>query len=162
MRNRIGSGLGLLLAAVLVLVLVLVLVGQAGPVGAVGEPPNTTVTRQLTSTLYPATAISNGTTVYSGAAVSSRWNSADVFVAVDLTGTAFLTVTVQLSPDGINWADADYEYATDSAIATQSYVRSLSADGVEYMRVPLAGERMRVKIASSGAVTPTVMATYRN
>lgn len=83
MKNRIGSGLGLLLAAVLVLVLVLV--GQAGPVGAVGEPPTTTVTRQLTSTLYPATAISNGTTVYSTAATTTRWNSADVFVAVDLT-----------------------------------------------------------------------------
>lgn len=161
MKSRFGKWNLTLPVMVLVAVLCLALVWPMN-VGAVGEPPNTTVTRQVTSTLYPATAISNGTTVYSGAAVSSRWNSADVFVAVDLTGTAFLTVTVQLSPDGVNWADADYEYATDSAIATQSYVRSLSADGVEYMRVPLAGERMRVKIASSGAVTPTVIATYRN
>lgn len=160
MKNRVWNGLSVALAAVLVLVLVLL--GRPEQVRAVGEPPTTTVTRQLTSTLYPATAISNGTTVYSTAATTTRWNSADVFVAVDLTGTAFLTVTVQLSPDGTNWADADYEYATDSAIATRTYVRSLSADGVEYMRVPLAGERMRVQIASSGAVTPTVIATYRN
>ena len=160
MKIRFWTGLPLVLVA-LVLVLGLALVGPE-QVGAVGEPPTTTVTRQLTSTLYPATAISNGTTVYSTAATTTRWNSADVFVAVDLTSTAFLTVTVQLSPDGTNWADADYEYATDSAIATQAYVRSLSADGVEYMRVPLAGERMRVKIASSGSVTPTVIATYRN
>ena len=160
MKKRVWNGVSVGLAAVLVLVLALL--GQPGQVGAVGEPPNTTTNRQLTSTLYPATAISNGTTVYSSATVSSRWNSADVFVGVDLTGTAFLTVTVQLSPDGTNWADADYEYATDSAIATQTYVRSLSADGVEYMRVPLAGEQTRVKIASSGAVTPTVWITYRN
>lgn len=158
MKTRFGNGTAVLLAALLVLVLA----SGAGRVAAVGEPPSNTVERQLTATLYPATAISNGVTVYSAAANSSKWNSADVFLGVDLTGTAFLTVTVQLSPDGTAWADADYEYATDSTIATKTYVRSLSADGTEYMRVPLAGEKLRVMIASSGAVTPTVWATYRN
>lgn len=161
MKTRFWSGTAVLLAALLVVALL------AGPgrVAAVGEPPSNTVERQLTATLYPATAISNGTTVYSAASVITRWNSADVFVGVDLTSTAFLTVTVQLSPDGTNWADADYEYVTadiTGTIGTKTYVRSLSADGAEYMRVPLAGERLRVKIASSGAVTPTVWVTYRN
>lgn len=168
MKTRFWSGTAVLLAALLVVALL------AGPgrVAAVGEPPSNTVERQLTATLYPATAISDAVTVYSAASVITRWNSADVFVGVDLTDTtdvtgtvtasAFLTVTVQLSPDGTNWADADYEYATDSTIATKAYVRSLSADGTEYMRVPLAGERLRVKIESTQAVTPTVWVTYRN
>jgi hypothetical protein len=129
------------------------------------------VTVQRTYTLYGPTAVTTSTvntaspnldTYNRDMAVTTGFGTADVFVTVDGTGTFTATSTVQVSADGVNWATADYEYATDSAIATQSFARTQTADGTEYMRVPLAGERLRVQIAVTGAVTPTVWVTYRN
>ena len=51
---------------------------------------------------------------------------------------------------------------TSSAIGTQSFARTMAADGTEYMRVPLSGEYLRVQLAATGTLTPTVQATYRN
>lgn len=129
------------------------------------------VTVQRTYTIYGPTAVTTGTVNTDSPnldeynrdmALTTGFGVADVFVAVDGTGTFTATSTVQVSADGSNWATADYEYATDSAIATQSFARTQTADGTEYMRVPLAGERLRVQIAVTGAVTPTVWVTYRN
>ena len=129
------------------------------------------VVEQRTYTLYPATAVTTGTVNTASPnldgfnrdmALTTGFSVADVFITVDGTGTFTATSTVQLSADGSNWATADYEYETSSEIGTQSFARTQTADGTEYMRVPLAGDRLRVQIAVTGAVTPTVMVTYRN
>lgn len=119
------------------------------------------------------------------------WSVADIFIIADGTGTWSLTATPQFSPDGSNWTSADYEYVANSftesstttitntasvtstnvtvsslsgsaTVTTQTHARTMTSDGTEYIRVPLAGEYMRVQMAVTGAVTPTIMVTYRN
>lgn len=155
------------------------------------EPTVTPVAKQLTVTLYGPTAITTGTVTSTAPGVldgngrevakTTGWSAADVFVTVDCQGggACNLVATVQVSADGTNWATADYDYesntstwdsagitstATSStAIAQQSYARTLTADGTEYMRVPLSGEYMRVQLVATGiTMTPTVKTTYRN
>jgi hypothetical protein len=155
------------------------------------EPTVTPVAKQLTVTLYGPTAITTSTVTSTAPGVldgngrevakTTGWSNADVFVTVDchLGGACNLVATVQVSADGTNWATADYDYesntstwnsqgitstATSStAIAQQSFARTLTADGTEYMRVPLSGEYMRVQLVATGiTMTPTVKATYRN
>jgi hypothetical protein len=109
----------------------------------------------------------------------SEWHAADVFVTADMTGTDRLTVTAQVSADQEHWADADYDYVaqsgtvvnsgavtstitTASSLATQPYRLIMTADGTDYLRVPLAGEYLRFKIERTGTVTATVLATLRN
>jgi hypothetical protein len=38
----------------------------------------------------------------------------------------------------------------------------MSADGTDYLRIPLAGKYVRFKIETSGTVTPTIKALFRN
>ena len=128
------------------------------------------LSNQLTVTVYPATSIS-GTTVNTSApnvdadgrdvSLTTGWSAVDVFVTADVASTGTLTATVQVSPDGVNWADADYEYWTGSAIGTQTHRRALSADGTEVMTLPLAGDRWRVRLQTTAPVTTTVTATLR-
>lgn len=142
--------------------------------------PATSVT---TGTVY-STAAPNTDAFGRDISAVAGWSAADVFVNVDCTGACSLVATVQLSADGVNWTTADYEYVantttsstavitstseatttltTSGAIAYQSYARTLSADGTEYMRVPLSGEYLRVQLVAVGVLTPTVKATYRN
>ncbi len=155
-----------LLAAVLLLAVGFGLVGLA-PVTAAPVAQDA-ATFQLVPkvsavrTIFETAQVSGTTTYSSGTySVTTGYGSADVFLVGDLTGTAYLTATVQVSGDGVNWADADYEYATDSTIATKTHTRSLSADGTEYMTVKLAGSYLRVKIEATGQTTTTVQALYR-
>lgn len=129
------------------------------------------VSKQITYTLYePSAGISSAAQTSAPAtdaygrnmAATNGYALADVFVTADVGSSAVLTATVQVSADQSNWANADYEYATSSAIATQGFVRTLSADGTEYMRIPLAGEYLRLSLTVSGTVTPTIKITYRN
>jgi hypothetical protein len=163
---------------------------------AVSEPAPGTVTQIKTWTFYPATAVTGSGTAYSsspkrtstGIDVSrvKDWHSADVFVTVDISGTATLTVTPQFSTDASNWTDATYDYVADTLVETTTVLTStgvttatstlsssstvtegtyrivISADGTDYLRVPIAGEYMRVKLAYSGEITPTVTVTLRN
>lgn len=142
-------------------------------VAAVGEPTSAHVESAATVTLFAATPITATGVTYTTAAPNTtdgardaslveNWATADVFITLDGSGSFTLTATVQFSADGDNWATADYEYATSSAVATQSYARTMTADGAEYMRVPVAGRYMRMALSSTGAVTPTVHVTYRN
>ncbi len=146
----------------LMVVLVLVLLMASGVAGvfASGEPEAGTVVGEQTFTLYGPTAVTTGTVNSTGSLMRS-FNAVDVFVTVDVTN-ATVTSTVQYSADGTNWADADYEYATDSAIATKAYTRVQSADGTEVIRLPMAGEYLRVNMVVTGAATPTVLAVARN
>jgi hypothetical protein len=160
-----------LLLVTMLLMLAAVAVVNMAPQAAAQDVFVQPVTVQRTYTLYGPTAVTTGTVntaapnldVYNrDMALTTGFGTADVFIAVDGTGTFTATSTVQLSADGVNWATADYEYETSSAVGTQSFARTQTADGTEYMRVPLAGERLRVQIAVTGAVTPTVWVTYRN
>lgn len=170
-----------LLAVLLALMLGFGLWGTMSPTAqAVGEPQPGTMQRALTHTLVDGEVLITAT-VYSDAPLPvgsdldvsriSNWHSADVFVTVDISGTATLTATVQTSPDQTNWADAYYVYPSwnstgTATLNTQPYRLVMSADGTNYLRVPLTGEYMRVKLEPSGTVTnvitATVQATLRN
>jgi len=87
------------------------------------------------------------------------YESVDVFLTTDLTGSTWVTATAQVSADGVNWANATQDYWTGSAIAQATKARSLSAAGTTYMNVPLAGEYWRVSIQTTGVATNTIKAT---
>lgn len=152
------------------LVLVAVLFGGLAMMPAAPAAAQAPLANQLTVSVYPATSIS-GTTVNTSApnvdaegrdvSLTTGWGSVDVFVTADVVSTGTLTATVQVSADGVNWADADYEYWTGSAIGTQTFRRALAADGTEVMSLPLAGDRWRVQLTSTAPVTTTVKATLR-
>jgi hypothetical protein len=133
------------------------------------------VAKQSTYLLYPTTAISGAATTYTAsprnvatgldASKVNGWANVDVFATVDIATSAYVTLTLQYSADGVNWADADYEYATGNTtgtVATQTHVRYMTADGTELIQAPTAGEFMRVKIENSASITPTIYVTYRN
>ncbi len=153
-----------------VLVLALVLFGLVAMTPAAPAAAQGPVSNQLTVSVYPSTSIS-GTTVNTDApnldsserdvSLTTGWTTADVFVIADVASSGTLTATVQWSPDGTNWTDADYEYWTGSAIGTKTQQRVLTADGVEVITLPLAGERWRVKLTTTAPITTTVMATLR-
>lgn len=177
MKTKFSTVITLLLVALLLL---------GGTVQAQERAP--AVTKQSTYLLYPATALTGAGTVYSAsprnvvagldASKVNGWANVDVFVTLDVATSGWFTTTLQYSADAVNWADADYTYTSNAstwasegvtstatattAIATQTFVRYMTADGTEYMSAPTAGEFMRVKIEHSAAVTPTVYTTYRN
>lgn len=150
--------------------LMLVLFAMVAMTPAAPAAAQAPVSNQLTVSVYPSASIS-GTTVNTDApnldsaerdvSLTTGWTTVDVFVIADVASSGTLTATVQVSPDGTNWADADYEYWTGSAIGTQTFRRVMTADGVEVITLPLAGERWRVKLTTTAPITTTVMATLR-
>jgi hypothetical protein len=123
-----------------------------------------------------------------GTDVSMVWmyHSADIFVTADITPSGRITVTPQLSVDQVNWADAKYTYvadtllstttvistsgvttattttAMDSAVTEATYQIVMTADGTDYLRMPVAGRYIRFKIEHSDVVTPTISVLLRN
>jgi len=148
---------------------------QPGTVRGLGGPHTFYVGGVLTETTYTASP-----RVVYGQDVSQSWlwHAVDVFVTADVSGTDVITVTPQLSVDAANWADATYTYIaqtwtqeTDgvtttttsvSAPAEATYRIVMSADGTDYLRMPLAGRYLRFRIETSGTVTPTIQALFRN
>ena len=160
---------------VMLLVMAMLLPARSGLVFAEGDPLFNGQTKQLTVTLYPQTALTSSGTVYSASprtTVAGRddsnvngWAYADVFVKTDIATSGTLTATVQFSPNGSDWATADYEYASGSTtglIGTQTHRRVMTADGVEIIRLPVAGEKIRVMLQHTATMTPTIWVTYRN
>jgi len=136
-----------------------------------GEPQSGAVTLTRTVLLYPTAALSGTTTVYSAAprpvngqdaSLVRQFNSADLFVTADLSGTATITVTPQFSPNQVNWADAKFPVISGTTVTLTAQQLVLTANGSSYLRLPIAGEYMRVKIQASGTLTPTVYVTLRN
>lgn len=126
------------------------------------------VTNQITVPVYGPVAVTTGisNTVSPNVDAYGRdvsaagmYESVDVFLTTDLTGSTWVTATAQVSADGTNWADAKQDYWTGSAIAQATKARSLSADGTTYMSVPLSGEYWRVSIQTTGTATNTIKAT---
>lgn len=114
------------------------------------------------------------------------YHSADIFVTADITPSSYVTITPQFSVDQSNWTDATYTYVADtlasvtsvitstglttattttsmnSAVTEATYRLTFSADGTDYLRVPLAGKYMRLKIEHTSSVTPTINVLLRN
>lgn len=157
-------------AAGLALALLLVLV--AAVAASVSAPQPGTVARAVSYTFIPETVLDGSATAYSetprvvsGEDVSriTPWHSADVFVTGDVTPTHRMTVTAQLSVDGVNWADAIYYLAdSDGDPVAQTYALYFTGDGTQYMRIPLAGERLRFRIEKTSTVTSMIQVTLRN
>lgn len=126
---------------------------------------------QATATVFRATYLTTTTNTAApqpdragrDMSATAGWGTVDIFVTADVSGTATLTATAQVSADGVNWTDADYEFWNGTAIATRTQQRVQTADGTEYMTVKLAGEYWRVNLAVSAAagngVTTKVDAT---
>lgn len=181
MHDRIKRHVGTLAAGalgVLALVLVLAALTATSPAALAGpgDPAPGTVRGIRTFTFYPTTMITGNDTLYSaspryasGLDVTHvrNWHSADVFVTTDVSGTAAVTVTAQYGPDGTNWTDAEYlsegwVTTTTRSSAWVPYRTTLSSDGTEFFRLPIAGEYVRFKIEYTGTLTLTVQATMRN
>lgn len=132
-----------LAAAVLMLALALAMLLTPGPAPAAQAqaPASNQMTVNVLDATYIATATVNSTAPNvdgqgRDVSMTAGWKSVDIFVTGDVSGTAWLTATAQVSADGINWTAADYEYWTGSAIGTKTQQRVISADGAEYMTVP--------------------------
>jgi hypothetical protein len=123
-----------------------------------------------------------------GSDISLVWlyHSADIFVTADISPSSYITITPQFSADQSNWTDATYTYVADTLGSTTSVVTStglttattttsmssavteaiyritMSADGTDYLRIPLAGKYLRFKIEHSSTVTPTINVMLRN
>lgn len=138
---------------------------------ATGEPQSAAAPNVVTKTLYGPTAIITST-VFSAPALSAGgansqwvklWNEADVFIVGQVGSGASFVATVQFSSDNTNWANG-YFWATksDGTVVSNAYAQTVSTTGVTYIRVPVTGEYLRVKLVATGAVTPTVQMTLRN
>jgi len=133
---------------------------QTGTVNAVRGPHTFYAPGSgITETAYTASP----RTEY-GEDVSVAWlyNAVDVFVTADVSGTDTLTVTPQFSADAANWADAYFETVSGTTVTAQTYRAALSTDGTAYLRLPVAGKYMRFKVETSGTVTPTIRALFKN
>lgn len=128
-----------------------------------------------TVTLYGPTAVTTGTT-YSSAPLTvnsidnariTNYSQVDVFVSTDAGSTGSVVVTLQASPDETLWADVTeivHTFNTTGTLSSNTYTLSKTLSGASQtgmIRAPAVGEFVRVKVVASGAVTPTIKATYR-
>ena len=150
----------------LMIVAAALLLMQPAPVVQAQAPASNQVTVDVLASTYIATATVNSGVPNVDAqgrdvSLTAGWKAVDIFVTGDVSGTATLTATMQVSADGLNWANANYEYWNGSAIGTKTQQRVISADGTAYLSAPLAGEYWRVQLTTTGGVTTTVKATLR-
>lgn len=139
----------------------------AAPV-AQAAPPRTV-------TLYGPTAVTTGTT-YSSAPLTvnsidnahiTNYSQVDVFVSTDAGSTGSVVVTLQASPDETIWSDVTeivHTFNTTGTLSSNTYTLNKTLSGASQtgmIRAPAVGEFVRVKVVATGAVTPTVKATYR-
>lgn len=165
------SGYGIVVAFVLLLGLLATLWGAP----AVTAAPPAQIATPRTVTLYPPTAVTTGTT-YSEAPLfvqgidnsrTSNYSQVEIFAATDAATTGSVVVTVQFSPDQELWADATeivHTFNTTGTLTSNTYTLNASLSGASktgLFHTPIAGEFVRVKVAATGAVTPTVKATLR-
>lgn len=144
------------------------MLGMAGQARASGEPPSGTVAGIQTRLFYPRTVTSGSTDYYltaSGLANQVQyWHAADVFVKSSDTIASNITVTVQLSPDGTNFADAVRDEVLNNVVTVTPYriVFTAGSDQVKTVHVPLAGEYIRFKVEHGETFTPTLWLSLRN
>ena len=140
----------------------------AGP----GDPQAGTVQGVGSYTMYSSGSIVTATTtLYGGAQTGeatrfTNFNALDVFVTGDISGTRTATVTMQYSADGTT---STVSTSGTPTVYEDEYQMVLSADGTDFVQMPVAGLYVRPKIELSGAVsgdtngiTLTVTAIARN
>ena len=153
-------------ASLMIVLAALVLMQPAVTPAAAQDAPSSQMTVDVLSATYIATntvnsAFPNVDSAGRDVSKTAGWKSVDIFVTGAVSGTATLTATAQVSADGTNWTNANYEYWTGTAIGTKTQQRVISANGTTYMTMPLAGEYWRVSVQTTGGVTATVKATLR-
>lgn len=158
----IGVLVGLL--AMLLLLMAPSVMADSGP----GVPDLASVSYWQTYTLFASRALTNSTaTTYTLSPTRfPNWATADIFVTADVSGTDTLTATVQYSSDGANWANGTYTYVTfnqtgTATLNTGTYQLVINSDTTSFMRVPVVGEYLRIRIDNAGYVTPTIRATFK-
>lgn len=154
------------IATLMIVLAALVLMQPAVTPAAAQDAPSSQMTVDVLSATYIATdtvntARPNVDSAGRDVSKTAGWKSVDIFVTGAVSGTATLTATAQVSADGMNWTNANYEYWTGTDIGTKTQQRVLSANGTTYMTLPLAGEYWRVSVQTTGGVTTTVKATLR-
>lgn len=142
-------------------------------------------------TFYPATYAVSGTTYsaspYNGGVPGAdvtevgNFNEAQIYLTADISGTATVTLTPQFSTDRTNWSDSQFHYIsqvagvtvvtgtaglTSSVTFTPSYAQQdyqiiLSADGSDYIAVPIDGTYMRLKMERTGAAGNGITGTVK-
>lgn len=137
--------------------------------------PAVQVVAPRTVTLYGPTAVTTGTT-YSSApltvngmdfARTTNYSQVAVFVATGADSSGTVTVTLQESPDATIWTDKTaivHTFNSSGTLTSNTYTASKTLTGATQtgmFEAPLAGEFLRVKVAATGAVTPTIKATLR-
>ena len=153
-------------ALMLCVAIAMLLTPGPAPVAQAQAPASNQMTVDVVAATYIATATVNSAAPNvdgqgRDVSLTAGWKAVDIFVTGDVSGTATLTATAQVSADGVNWTNAIYEYWTGSAIGVKTQQRVISADGTAYMALPLAGEYWRVQLTTTGGVTSTVKATLR-
>ena len=152
------------LAAVwaLALLAMLLFVVPALAVGGPGDPEPGTVAGITSYSADSRIVTGSITTVNSASRRINVWHAADVFLVVDLGANAVVTVTPQLSWNNSDWVNAQYRWITTTTPQESVYQFVVSADGNDYIRLPLAGEYLRFSITYTGPVTSTIGVTLRN
>jgi hypothetical protein len=152
---------------------------QNGPTqGTIIAYPTTALTGS--TTVYSTPVRLTKATTYGGVQAFSAF---DVFIAADVVSPQTMTATVQVSADGTNYVDAYQDVplgTTTSVEVSDSVTHTLTTTGAQaltavpyalsftagtstkYMAaVPSVGNYMRVKLAHTGNVTPTVTLVTR-
>ena len=174
--SRSKRGVAAILLAAILMVAMLALSGPATPAQAVsgGDPGTGSMVNWRTVTFASGSAGITTTTYYVPSGSTSGylmqgWHKADVFVTADVSGTNSITITPQVSVDLTNWVDLQYEHEgwyTNTRVSEDvTYRVVLSADGTDYVVVPMRGNYMRIKAeidSSTAAITPTVMVVFKN
>lgn len=88
--------------------------------------------------------------------------SATVTETSSVTDTGYTTTTVAVTVTNTVTQTAEFDVSGASTIASVAQQIILSADGADHVRLPIAGNQMRVKVEWSGTLTPTVDVMLRN
>lgn len=175
-RKRLSAGLVFVLAFIALCAVTMV---DAAPVDQPGAPQAATVqavsawamsgSEVITGTDESVTEYFTLPTASTGNNEVNRvryYNAFDLFATVDVSGAISAVFTPQVSADGVNWTDADYTYVMSGTLQSGTYAMTLSADGTDYVLVPMAGMYARVKAVAtftgSGTLTPTLTMVPRN
>lgn len=92
----------------------------------------------------------------------ANWAMVDVFATATVNGSAWITITPEFSADAVNWAPAVQVLENVSGTTSIGRVINLTASETKYIRVPVYGTYMRIKLQNTGTTTPTVRAVFRN
>lgn len=141
-------------------------VALAGGEPIPADPAKTTGYTFLTTQVISGTTINtapSATSLGTDPAAVADWNTADVFVTTQLGPTATLTATVQFAGDGTNYANAYWnEFDSNDTVVAQPYRLVFTVDGTGYLRVPVAGAKMRLSLEATHQTTTSVSVVYRN